>query len=61
MLRSILHRFSTVEVAGGFQMDTDIDDSFTWLITFIDQGLQATTATRTRSARPADKHRGQLL
>ena len=45
MLRSMPHGFSTLEVAGGFQNDTDIDDSFTWMITFIDQGLQATTTT----------------
>lgn len=45
MLRSILHGFSTLEVAGGFQMDTDIDDSFTWMVTFIDHGLRATTST----------------
>ena len=45
MLRSMLHGFSTLEVAGGFQIDTDIDDSFTWMITFIDHGLRATTST----------------
>ncbi|MFL4909577.1 TetR/AcrR family transcriptional regulator [Streptomyces sp. MMS24-I2-30] len=45
MLRSMLHGFSTLEVAGGFQHDTDVDDSFTWMITFIDQGLQTTTTT----------------
>jgi AcrR family transcriptional regulator len=50
VLRSILHGFATLEAAGGFQLDTDVDDSFTWMINFIDQGLQATTATRTRSA-----------
>ena len=61
MLRSMLHGFSTLEVAGGFQIDTDIDDSFIWMITFIDQGLQATKTTRTRSARPADTQRGPLL
>ena len=61
MLRSMLHGFSTLEAAGGFQIDTDIDDSFTWMITFIDQGLQATKTTRTRSARPADTQRGPLL
>src|SRR5450755_266927 len=60
MLRSMLHGFSTLEVVGGFQIDTDIDDSFTWMITFIDQGLQATNTTRTRSAPSADKRRGAL-
>jgi AcrR family transcriptional regulator len=43
MLRSILHGFATLEVAGGFQIDTDVDDSFTWITSFIDHGLQATT------------------
>ena len=60
MLRSMLHGFSTLEVAGGFQIDTDIDDSFTWMITIIDQGLQATTA-RTRTAPPPRKRQGALL
>jgi AcrR family transcriptional regulator len=50
MLRSILHGFATLEAADGFQIDTDVDDSFTWMIDFIDHGLQATTATRTGSA-----------
>ena len=40
MLRSLFHGFSTIEAAGGFQMDTDIDDSFEWLIGFIDRGLR---------------------
>ena len=44
LLRSILHGFTTLEVAGSFQIDTDIDDSFTWMITFIDHGLRATTS-----------------
>ena len=45
MLRSVLHGFATLEMAGGFQIDTDVDDSFTWIIDFIDHGLQASTAT----------------
>jgi AcrR family transcriptional regulator len=49
MLRSILHGFATLEAADGFQIDTDVDDSFTWMIDFIDHGLQATTARGTRS------------
>ena len=40
MLRSMLHGFATLEVAGGFQIDTDVDDSFTWMIDLIDHGLQ---------------------
>jgi AcrR family transcriptional regulator len=45
MLRSMLHGFATLEAAGGFQIDTSVDDSFTWMINFVDHGLQATTAT----------------
>ena len=44
-LRSMLHGFATLETAGGFQVDASVDDSFTWMINFIDHGLQATTAT----------------
>jgi AcrR family transcriptional regulator len=41
MLRSILHGFSSLEAIGSFQINTDIDDSFTWMLGFIDQGLKA--------------------
>ena len=40
-LRSMLHGFATLEVTGGFQFDTDIDDSFRWMINLIDHGLQS--------------------
>ncbi|MET7986589.1 MULTISPECIES: WHG domain-containing protein [unclassified Streptomyces] len=53
MLRTVLHGFASLEVVGGFQFSTDIDDSFTWMITFIDHGLQTIAATRTTSA-PAE-------
>jgi AcrR family transcriptional regulator len=43
MLRSVLDGFATLEVSGGFQIDTDVDDSFNWLIDFLDHGLTATT------------------
>lgn len=41
MLRSILHGFATLEASNGFQMNIDIDDSFAWMVTFIDRGLRA--------------------
>lgn len=41
MLRSMLHGFATLEVAGGFAFDTDIEESFTWMINLIDKGLRA--------------------
>jgi AcrR family transcriptional regulator len=50
MLRSVLHGFATLEMAGGFQIEASVDDSFTWMIDFIDQGLRAITATHGRSA-----------
>jgi hypothetical protein len=37
-------------VTGGFQIDADIDDSFTWTVNFIDHGLQASTAAPTDKA-----------
>ncbi len=40
MLRSTLHGFATLEVTGGFMIDTDVDDSFTWMVTLLDHGLQ---------------------
>jgi AcrR family transcriptional regulator len=39
MLRSVLHGFATLEAIGSFQIDADVDDSFAWLIDFIDRGL----------------------
>ena len=50
MLRSMLHGFATLEVADGFRIDTDVDDSFTWMLDVVDQGLQALTPVRHRPA-----------
>jgi len=44
MLRSVLHGYVTLELASGFQLATDTDDSFSWVIDFIDHGLHATAA-----------------
>jgi AcrR family transcriptional regulator len=52
MLRSLTHGFATLEAQGGFQLGTDVDDSFTWLISFIDHGLRA-TASAPGTQRPA--------
>ncbi|AWS45486.1 TetR/AcrR family transcriptional regulator [Streptosporangium sp. 'caverna'] len=41
MLRSTLHGFATLEAIGSFQINANVDDSFTWMIGFIDQGLKA--------------------
>jgi AcrR family transcriptional regulator len=63
MLRSLLHGFATLEAAGGFQVATDVDDSFTWIVDFIDHGLRSAAvvgrtstharSTSTTTARPA--------
>ena len=42
MLRSMLDGFATLEISDGFQMRTDVDASFTWMVDFIDQGLRST-------------------
>jgi AcrR family transcriptional regulator len=39
-LRSALHGFTTLQVAHGFQWDADTDQSFEWLIDFLDRGLR---------------------
>lgn len=39
MLRSMTHGFASLEATDGFQMNIDIDESFTWMIDLIDQGL----------------------
>jgi AcrR family transcriptional regulator len=44
MLRSVLHGFATLETADGFQIDASVDDSFRWMIDFMDHGLKATVA-----------------
>jgi hypothetical protein len=41
MLRSTLHGFATLEVEGGFRFDTDVNDSFAWMVDLIDHGLQS--------------------
>jgi AcrR family transcriptional regulator len=41
MLRSILHGFATLEASEGFQLGTDVDASFVWMIDFLDRGLRA--------------------
>lgn len=51
MLRSMLHGFASLEVAGEFHLETEVDQSFAWTIAFIDRGLRA-TATPPPSATP---------
>jgi AcrR family transcriptional regulator len=53
MLRSTLHGFGTLESAGSFQVNKSVDDSFTWIVDFIDHGLQSLQAAGEQSVRPA--------
>ncbi len=52
-LRSMLHGFITLEVAGGFQYATDITASFTWMNNLLDQGLRAQA---TNQSEPDRRH-----
>ena len=47
MLRSMLHGFASVEAAGGFMIQTDVDDSFAWMVDLVDRGLAARAASPT--------------
>jgi AcrR family transcriptional regulator len=44
-LRSIVHGFSSLEMAGGFAMPVDLDASFHWLINLYIAGLDRPTMT----------------
>lgn len=52
MLRHVLHGFALLETSDGFQMSTDIDESFTWMGAFLDQGPGSGGTTETDSAAP---------
>jgi AcrR family transcriptional regulator len=41
-IRSTIHGFAMLEASRGFQWDADPDQSFDWMIRFIDRGLQGT-------------------
>lgn len=47
MLRSMLTGFATLEVDGGFQYDTDVEESFAWMLDLLDRGLRGSAATPT--------------
>jgi AcrR family transcriptional regulator len=45
-IRATMHGFATLEASGGFQWDADPDQSFEWLIRFVDRGLRGQELTR---------------
>jgi AcrR family transcriptional regulator len=49
VIRSTMHGFAMLDASGGFQWDPEPDQSFSWMIGFIDRGLR-----RPESAGQAD-------
>jgi hypothetical protein len=45
-IRSTMHGFAMLEVSRGFQWDADTDESFGWMISFIDRGLRSQAPAR---------------
>ncbi|MGH8889296.1 MAG: TetR/AcrR family transcriptional regulator [Acidothermaceae bacterium] len=41
MMRCTLHGFAVLVAVNGFQWDADLDESFRWMLHFIDTGLRA--------------------
>jgi hypothetical protein len=39
-IRCTMHGFAMLEASGGFQWDADPEQSFSWMIRFIDRGLR---------------------
>ncbi len=44
-IRSTMHGFAILEASRGFQWDADPDESFEWMIRFVDRGLRPPPAT----------------
>ncbi len=57
-VRSMLHGFASLEAAGAFQLQTDVDDSFAWFLDVLDTGLRATVPSA-GDARPAEPASGR--
>jgi AcrR family transcriptional regulator len=53
-IRSAMHGFAMLETSGGFQWDTDPDESFAWMIGFIDRGLRSAGPQSARQPDAAD-------
>ncbi len=43
-LRSVFHGFASHQAGRGFQWETDVDESFEWLIALVDEGLRGMAA-----------------
>jgi len=47
-LRCLIHGFSLLQAAGAFQWSNDPDESFTWMIRFVDAGLRGVGGGQSR-------------
>jgi AcrR family transcriptional regulator len=50
-MRCTVHGFASLLAANAFQWSADPDESFRWMIRFIDRGLRSTRAAATRARR----------
>ncbi|MFC4459939.1 TetR-like C-terminal domain-containing protein [Pseudonocardia nematodicida] len=50
-VRSLFHGFASIQSASGFQLGTDVDESFEWLIEFADRRLRAMACVAPRGRR----------
>ncbi|MGV8872409.1 MAG: TetR-like C-terminal domain-containing protein [Rhodococcus sp. (in: high G+C Gram-positive bacteria)] len=48
--RGLLHGFTTLEIAGSFQLGTDLDDSFDWMIDFVDESLSSASSSESTTS-----------
>ena len=55
MVRSVLHGVVGLEADEAFQIDTDVDASFDWIIDFVDEGLHAAGTTPSGPAAADDR------
>ena len=53
-IRCTLHGFAALQASDGFQWSGDPDETFGWMIRFIDHGLRAIPAPATRPAHSRD-------
>ncbi len=44
-IRCAAHGFAALQASGGFQWSGDPDESFDWMICFIDRGMRAVQAS----------------
>lgn len=56
-LRCTLHGYAVLHAAGGFQWSGDPDESFDWMIRFLDRGLRATHSPADTPPSPGRQHR----